>query len=144
MLDKTITVFNLHEPTGQWIPHVIDNTDAGASLAGGKGRQGDTDHSALSVLIPCKPGMRIQTREGELRYVEPKGYTKSESADGILTFTPGQDFILIGAWDDPAPIAADEYEDGLYDALNDAYDDVFMITSAEYYSLIPHFEIGGR
>ena len=42
------------------------------------------------------------------------------------------------------PISDDDYDSGLYDYLNSENDDIFMITSAEFFGAIPHFELGGR
>ena len=77
-------------------------------------------------------------------YTGPKAYAKLENPDGYFTFKPETDFFVTGNYSSNDPIPDEDYEDGLYNAMNDAQDGVYMIASAIFYGLLPHFEIGGR
>lgn len=57
---------------------------------------------------------------------------------------PECDFIFAGAWPDTEPLTDDDYDEGLYHALNAERDGIYLISSAGFYGLLPHFEIGGR
>ena len=59
-------------------------------------------------------------------------------------FAPECDFIFAGAWPDTEPLTDDDYDEGLYHALNAERDGIYLISSAGFYGLLPHFEIGGR
>ena len=37
-----------------------------------------------------------------------------------------------------------DYDGGFYHAMNTGRDSVYAVTSAAFFPLIPHFEIGGR
>lgn len=78
------------------------------------------------------------------KYTGPKAYAKLADPSEYFTFRPETDFFATGNYASEAPISDDDYENGLYSAMNDAMDGVYMITSATFYSLIPHFEIGGK
>ena len=82
--------------------------------------------------------------DGEQWYVTPKAYSHLISPEGYFTFKPETDFFVVGNYASTEPIDDDDYDEGLYHAMNEAEDGVYMITSAVYYSLLPHFEIGGR
>lgn len=77
-------------------------------------------------------------------YIGPKGYANLEDPDGYFTFKPETDFMVVGNYASGAPVDDDDYDEGFYHAMNDAQDGVYMITSAVFYGLLPHFEIGGR
>lgn len=78
------------------------------------------------------------------RYIGAKAFSKLDDPGGYFTFKPETDFFAVGNYSSSTPILDDTYEQGLYHAMNDAQDDVFMIVSAAFYGLLPHFEIGGR
>lgn len=78
------------------------------------------------------------------KYTGPMAFSKLDDPRSWFTFCPEQDFILVGAWLDTEPIPDDAYESGFYDAMNETNDGVYKITSAAFYGLLPHFEIGGQ
>ena len=99
----------------------------------------------MSVIIHCTADKTFTTADGtEKSYTGAKAYAKCENPTACITFKPECDFIYEGAWPDLEPLREEDYESGLYHALNDEYDGVYMISSAAYYGLLPHFEIGGR
>lgn len=93
-------------------------------------------------------GVRLSYREpdtDEVRwYIGPKAYAKLDNPHGYFTFKAETDFFVVGNYSSEVPITDDDYDEGLYHAMNDAQDGVYMITSAAYFSLLPHFEIGGK
>ena len=42
------------------------------------------------------------------------------------------------------PIVESQEDEGLYQKMNSQYDGVHMIQSAEFFRLLPHFEVEGR
>ena len=49
-----------------------------------------------------------------------------------------------GAWPVLTPIVESQEDEGLYQKMNSQYDGVHMIQSAEFFRLLPHFEVEGR
>lgn len=142
MHDGTITLFNFCN--GVWYPSVIDGvTIAEVTASAATENAGMTGGDTVELFIPTSGAKSVATTGGEKMYVSPKVYAACAAPNTCLTFKPLVDFILVGKWD-TAPINDDEYESGLYHSFNDEYDGVYMITSASWYGLIPHFEIGGR
>lgn len=78
------------------------------------------------------------------KYVGPKAYGRLDDLSGFFTFCPEVDFMVAGNLSSADPIRDDDYDEGLYHAMNEEQDEVYMITSAAFYGLIPHFEIGGK
>lgn len=93
-------------------------------------------------------GVKLSYKEpntDEVRwYIGPKAYANLDDPNGYFTFKAETDFFVVGNYSSDEPINDDDYDEGLYHAMNDAQDGVYMITSAVYFSLLPHFEIGGR
>ena len=144
MYDVTITLFNFHAGTGYWYSHVftgVDFHDTKASTA----TQGSsrTDSSAAEMILHATKDKTVASGNAVLQYVGPKAYAALSDPSGYFTFKPETDFFVVGSCAED-PIDDDAYDEGLYNALNKAQDDVYMITAAEWFSLLPHFEIGGR
>lgn len=144
MLQNTITVFNYHKQTGLWYPSVISGTDLIAAKASTRTTDGVNSADAVDVLINCTAAKVISTSAGGKSYTGPKEYASCADPASCITFTPEQDFIFDGEWTDLTPIDDEDYDEGLYHALNAAHDGIYMISSAAFYGLLPHFEIGGR
>ena len=148
MYDKTVTVFNKYTDKNDaiyWYPHVISGvtliTDKAANIA----KTGLDTADTANLLVPFK------VREGErivcnLSYLTPKVWKTTENKENSITFSTG-DIFLEGEY--PETVIADEdytsrTNKGFYDYLNKKMDNVFLITSVGSYTLIPHFEIGGK
>lgn len=145
MYQNTITLFNFHEATGLWYPSVFTGVDLGVNNSSRSTKDGKNNGDAVSVIIHCAADKTFTTADGtEKSYTGAKAYAKCENPTACITFKPECDFIYEGAWPDLEPLREEDYESGLYHALNDEYDGVYMISSAAYYGLLPHFEIGGR
>lgn len=94
------------------------------------------DHNKLSYQDPDTDDVR--------KYIGPKAYARLDDPRGYFTFKAETDFFVVGNYSSADPVDDDEYDEGFYHAMNDAQDGVYMISSAVFYSLLPHFEIGGR
>lgn len=144
MYDHTITVFNYHANTGMWYPSVIERVDLIENKGGNSTTSGKTSADVVDVIIHCSADRTVATTAGEKSYTRPKEYAVCIDPVERITFKPECDFIYDGVWPDLTPISDDGYESGLYHAMNDEHDGVYMIASAIFYGLLPHFEIGGR
>lgn len=143
MYDNTITLFNRHN--GKWYPSIIEGVDMVATEAASPTTlSGITNGDAVEIIIHCTKAKGITTTAGLKAYVSPKAYAACSAPADCITFTPETDFIYEGAWPSTSPIDDVGYESGLYAAMNEEYDGVHMITSAVFFGLLPHFEIGGR
>ena len=105
-------------------------------LKSGETNNGDT----VKMLIQSDKEQQIRTTDGLKRYAQPNMFKGSDE----ITFNLAKDFFYVGDWNDVKTVSDSDYENGLYNAMNDAYDVVYLISSCAFYSLLPHFEIGGR
>ena len=144
MRDATITLFNFHAATGKWYPTEFHNV----SMTESNGNTPTPDAGMKSAdtveLIIRTAADKSNTECGvTVRYVGPKEYAALENPIGYFTFKPEQDFFYVGSVM-ATSYPEDDYDDGFYHYMNRAYDGVYMVQSWSFYSLIPHFEIGGR
>lgn len=144
MFCDTITLFNFREDSHIWYPTVINNVDISDVRAGNNTQNSVTNGDTAEFLINCKADKSIKASVGIKRYLPPKAYASCERPAECFTLCPENDFIYIGIYPDLNPISDDNDESGLYHVMNDKYDGVYLVTSAAYYSLIPHFEVGGK
>lgn len=145
MFQNTITLFNYHETTGNWHPSVFSNVDLSVNASSNSTKDGKNSNDAVTVIIHCTKDKTFTTVDGlEKTYTGAKAYARCDDPTAHVTFKPECDFIYEGAWPDSDPICDEDYESGFYHAMNEEHDDVYMISSAAFYSLLPHFEIGGR
>lgn len=140
MFDQTITIFNLRKADNCWRTSVFTGVNVIEPSASTASTQGTINKDAVEILLNCSMGMKA----GDFQYIPPKAWQALENVDETFTLTPEVDFIAIGDYATPNPIAEEDYDEGLYHAMNDENDGVYMITSATWFSLLPHFEIGGR
>lgn len=108
-------------------PFVIVDNDGNGILS--------DDHNMLNYKEP--------ETDKRKRYIGPKAFSRLEDPSCSFTFAPEVDFFAVGNFHADNPILDDGYNEGLYHAMNDVNDCVYKIKSAVFYSLIPHFEIGG-
>ena len=144
MFQDTVTLFHYHEKSGLWYLTECRGVQLGAVSASQYTRDaGTVNGDTVELLIQTARDRSIAGK----RYVSPKEYAALDDATVYFTFRTGaekRDFFLTGTFDSPGPINSDEYGGNLYHILNDRRDGVYLITSAAFFSLIPHFEIGGR
>jgi hypothetical protein len=145
MFGDTITLFNFHEPTSMWYAHTISGCDCGITAANTATTQnGITKSDNSTLIIPCSSDKVITTVDSEAEYCTPKKYTLLSDPENYITFQPETDFFVVGEYNGSSSVSDEDYEDGFYDYINSESDDVFMVASAAFYGMIPHFEIGGR
>ncbi len=150
MYQKTITLFNYHAKTDSWYTTVFVGTDLIENTGTNATRQGQTNSDAVDLLIHVRKDKTADTIYSnpalhlDKQYVGSKTYAAIENPRNYFTFTPESDFFIVGSYYSAEPVADAEFEDGLYSAMNAAHDGVYMVSSVAFYSLIPHFEIGGR
>ena len=85
-------------------------------------------------------------------YVPAAKWLSLEDKTDKLTFNPEKDYIMITYKPDlgidveaPIGVIADsDYQGGLAEYLTEHYGMVYMVKTADHYSLIPHWQIGGR
>ena len=144
MLAETITLFNYHMATGSWHPSIINGVDVDYTESTNASAAGRTNSAAVDLILPCSAARQIQTTKGLKSYVKPKEYAETNAPGAVFTLAPECDFIFVGAWPSTDALPDEDYESGLYHAINDEHDGVYMIHSVSFFDLIPHFEIGGR
>lgn len=149
MYDKTITLFNYRKSTRTWHTSVFKGVDVIELRSDTSGQHGHVNGDTVDIILHVradKTATAYDARGGSSlkQYVSPRAYEALVSPDGSFTMTPEVDFIVVGEHDSAIPYNDDDYEGGLYHATNAAMDGVYMVTSATFFSLLPHFEIGGR
>lgn len=145
MYQDTITLFNYHEATGMWYPTVFNGVDLGVNKASNSTKDGKNNNDAVTLIIHCTKDKVFTAVDGaEKSYTGAKMYAKCDNPTSCITFKPECDFIYEGVYPDLTPVKDEDYESGYYHTVNEEHDGVYMISSAAFYSLLPHFEIGGR
>ena len=142
MHDTTVTLFN--KAAGKWYPtefHNVTLTEANANTP--TPDAGIKNADAVEILIRTAADKSSTENGVTVRYVPPKEYAALENPVGYFTFTPEQDFFYVGSVI-ATSYSEDDYDEGLYHHMNKTYDGVYMIQSCMFYSVIPHFEIGGH
>ena len=140
MYDSTITLFNFHEKSGKWFSTIISKADLLVNKSSSSTSGGINGEDSIEIIVKCTPAKAVNGKD----YLPPKQYAKCDDPQNYFTFRPESDFIYDGEWSSSQEILDDDYDEGFYHAMNDEYDGVYMITSAAFFSLLPHFEIGGR
>lgn len=150
MYDKTITVFNKYvnqKDEISWYPTVIKGVQLIVDKSANIEKTGlDTaDTATLHVLYGVVSNEKVVSGK---KYLEPKKWAKqiNDTLGHTVTFSSG-DFFIEGEHDEKM-IADEDYQSrrdgGFYDYMNKNHDNVFLITNVGTYTLIPHFEIGGK
>ena len=144
MYRDIITIFNYHAASGKWFPSVIPGADLLVTKARNATTAGGNNSDTVEIIVHCTADKRVSTGNGIKSYTGSKEYARCDNPAQRITFATECDFIYAGAWPDAEPLTDDDYDEGLYHALNVERDGVYLISSASFYSLLPHFEIGGR
>lgn len=139
MFSETVTLMNYHAATDKWYPTEIAGADVGASVSSSHSAAGEVNTSNIALIVNCQNDKSI----GNKAYLTPKEYAKCSNPFAHFTFRPECDFFICGVWNG-GETSDSLYESGLYHYLNEERDRVYMITSVEFYQLLPHFEIGGK
>lgn len=144
MHDATVTLYNYHELSGMWYTTVFGNVTITAARSSSATQHGTTSGDSVEFSIPAEKDKSVVTVQGARQYVGPKVYAARDAPGECFTFRPECDFIVVGSHPLQQPVSEDDYDNGLYHRMNHEQDEVYMITSASFYGLIPHFEVEGR
>ncbi len=151
MYDKTVTVFNKYTDQNDniyWYPHVLSGVDLIVDKAANVAKTGldSADMANLHVKYHIGDGTVMV---GDKPYLPPKEWEKqtNDLLSESITFATG-DFFMQGEYTG-TPVLDSDYVDrvngGFYDYMNKRHDYVFLITTVGGpYTVIPHFEIGGK
>lgn len=162
--DQTVTVFNRvpgrnGEPT-MWYPTVIDGVHLMANQSSNWNGHGGKSSDDVKLHIPytwhgddamitCRAGTE-KSSTMQKKWYKPKDWRREEDPEEGITFAFGEnddfDFFIEGVYEEfTEPISDMDYErKGFYGYMNKMYDNVFVISSVQKFSLIPHFEITAR
>lgn len=145
MFHDTVTVFNYHESTRTWYPSVLYGGSMYTTKASNNTTQGTQNGDYVNLLLHGVTVDKIvNTSAGSKKYRPPKEYASCSNPAESITFRPECDFFYVGVFGDLSPQNEDSLEESFYHIMNNKYDGVYMIQSAQFFSLLPHFEIQGR
>ena len=139
MYRDTVTLF-CRVPSGGslfWVPYILKNVDFNADKARILSVYGESSQDRAILHLALNKG-----KCNGLKYVYPKEYMGDATT---FTLKSGKDFdfFVLGAYEF-GTVNDDDYKEGFFNYINKTLDNVFMITSAAEYSIIPHIEVTGR
>lgn len=141
MYRDTVTLFNCKRGSDgdTWYPTVLTgvnlNKDKGAVI-----KQYGAESADNSILF-VKYQNDGQIKVGNNVWLPPKEWQALADPTGYITFDPDGDFFCDGIW---TGTASDHGDQSFYEWMLSHYDFVYAITSVNYLSVIPHFEVTGR
>ncbi len=144
MYNDVITLFNYHKETGKWYASVIFDVGFGSALSSEPTTQGINNEDTVVFIVKSNCCKQIKTQSGKKSYLGSKEYARCDNPCGHFCFNDTKDFIYCGVWNVYNAINEEDYESGFYSYMNSKFDDVYKITSSEFFNLLPHFEIGGK
>lgn len=139
MFTDTVTIFNYHEDKkkgiAQWYPTVLNGVELQIAKGINISKSGNDNADSASLHIQINDYIRKI-------YRKPKQYKNLDDKSGHFTLKPG-DFFIEGEY--PEDVIDDtSYQNGFFEYMKSAYDDVYNITTVDVFKVIPHFEVGGR
>ena len=150
MYKDTITLFNRYTTKDRkvyWYPTILHGVNLNIDKASIIAKYGSNSQDNAVLNVKYHSGDDT-VMVGDKQWLSPKEW-KKQSEDLLsrsITFATGKeefDFFYAGEWESEEPIADDDYN-GFYSHMNKMYDEVFCITSAAKFSVIPHFEVVGK
>lgn len=152
MYDTTVTIFNRieTEDTAFWYPTVIENATLHSNKGANITKTGleNADSSKLHIRLKKESGVYvIETKAGNKKtFINQVEFAKLEAIDTLqyIAFAKGVDFFMEGTYEEKR-ICEDDYadKDGFFSYMVKTYGEVYQISTADVYKLIPHLEIGG-
>ena len=149
MYRDTVTLFNRYQSNTAdvWYPTILYNVNLNVDRAAIVERYGENskDNAILNVRYSVKNDLMLIENK---TYLPPKEWERlpNDELSRYITFDVGNNFsfFIKGEWGDgKTPISEADY-DGFYEYMNKRYDDVFSVSSASLFSVIPHFEVLGK
>ena len=148
MYKDTITLF-IKDGSGDdisWYATVLTNVDVNMDKAANIAKTGLESADSVNLHVRHTLVDGVIYIGGE-KYLTPKAWAPGEG----VTFKTGDFFVIgeVSGIDASEGIYDSTYQTrvngGFYDYMNKTYDGVFMITTVSgAYTVIPHFEIGGK
>lgn len=142
MFDRVITLYNFRKSNKTWYGTVISGCTLVATESSADSSRGTGSTSNVNIHVHCTINKKLRT--ANKTFVSPKEYQTLDSVDGSFTFTPEKDFMIVGKEMTDLVVNDEDFENGFYSFINHTVDDVYMVTNATWYSLLPHFVVGGR
>lgn len=136
MFNDIVTIYNQHKVDGDitWYGHVLKGVECQPSSAINMMKEAEETADKVNLHIPDSVVAE--------KYLKPKEWMRSEDKVQMLTLAEG-DFFIQAEMPEGA-INDSDYDGGFFEHMKTQYDDVFNITSVQYYKAIPHFEVGGN
>jgi len=130
---KTVTIFNSVSDddvmgADSWLPTVLHDV----RLLETQGK--NIEKSGITSADSAK--LFIKTDNLEKPYMDPKEWSQSENKSDAFTLCKDRDFFIVGDVSDETVAS--------FEQMKEKYDGCYQITTVDKYSLIPHFEVGGR
>lgn len=154
MYDKKVTLFNRYKDEDDnvfWKPTILHNVTLHMNKASNISTSGleNADSAKMHVKYKLKEGnMFVSVSENEdKQLVFPKEYQRAKDKSNLITFQNENDFFIIGTFPESIVDDNDYCENatnGFQDYMCENYDNVFTITTSDYFTMIPHVEIGGK
>ena len=145
MFDRTITLYNYRKSERIWYGTVINGCTLVATESSSDSARGVGSTSSVNIHVHTKPDRTVLSASGGVKVVVPsKEYQSLATVVDEITFTPEVDFIVVDRAMENLVETDEDYENGFYHYVNNTIDNVFMVTNATWYNLIPHFVVGGR
>lgn len=131
-----VTVFNLYnDNTGDlWYPTVLTNCEF--QITKGTNMRVSGVENADAVSLHVTDNCTVKT------FLKPKEWLASTDKANNYTFGK-KDFFIKGDYTEVV-IEDEDYTKGFYETLKQQLDDVYNVTTVDYFTLIPHVEVGGR
>jgi hypothetical protein len=136
MYIDTATIFNLYsDETGDyWYSTLLENCEF--QITKGTNARVTGFENADAVSLHVTADCTVKT------FLKPKEWLASTDKADNYTFGK-KDFFIKGDYTEIVIDDAD-YTKGLYETLKQQLDDVYNVTTVDYFTLIPHIEVGGR
>ena len=145
MYRDTVTVFNCKRGIDGdiWYPTILHdvnlNMDKGSVI---KQYGAESQDNAILFVRYTKDGDTIKV--GSNIWLPPKEWQGLSDQAGKFTFDDNGDFFWLGEWSGSVAYEGAYGSQTFYEYMLANYDFVFAVTSVNYLSVIPHFEVTGK
>lgn len=150
MYDKTVTVFSRKKEGSDtiWYATVMEGTSFTATVAetvNAQAREQTGDNVRLVVRTEPESDGTVFVSGKE--YLTPKAWNEADAISDSFSLKSGSDFdfFVYGDYDEYNGAKDSEYmPNGFYQYMRKKYDHVYAISHVALFTVLPHFEIGGR
>ena len=150
MYDKTVTLFSRKSDGSDivWYATVIPKTSFNVNVAemtGGNAREYTTD--VAKWVIRVKPDANGDIFINGKQYLLPNAWNATDEPTSFFSLKSGLDFdfFVLGDYEEFDGVSDLSYmPNGFYQYMRKTYDHVYAIQAVALYTVLPHFEIGGK